>query len=370
MAIPMLPEGRAAAVLGPLQAGVCAALALTLALTGCTADTNARAEPTPTATVSTGDVPDVLATIGDEPITMGDIRAYSGAELDKIETAYQRARSELLEATLQRILRERVLMVEAERRGRTVDQMVLDEAGGSLEPNEVEIAAWYEDNRARVGGRALEQVRTQIADLLRNQHREAAMERLEARLNQEREVKIMLEPFRLTFDNTGAPTAGNPDASVTVVEFSDFQCPFCARFVPTLKQVEEAYGDRVRIVYRQYPITNIHPNAFKAAEASLCAHEQGRFWQLHDQMFQEQDRLSVRELKAMAGRLGLDQSKFDSCLDSGRHAEQIQNDLAEGERAGVTGTPAVFVNGVALGGGAVPYETVARAIDRELARRQ
>lgn len=333
--------------------------------------TDAPAAGASEAAASTGDgIPDVLATIGGEPITMTDIRALAGDELDKMEASYRRARTNLVEGALERLLRERVLMAEAEKQGKSVDRMILDEAGGSLEPNDVEIAAWYEDNQARVRGRPLEQVRNQIADLLRNQHRQEAMERLQARLNDERDVKVMLEPYRMTFDNTGAPVAGNPDARVTLIEFSDFQCPFCGRFVPTLKEIEEKYGDRVRIVYRQYPISSLHPNAFKAAEASLCAHEQGKFWQIHDLMFQEQDKLSVRELKAMGGRLGLDQSKFDACLDSGRYAEQVQNDLAEGGRAGVNGTPALFVNGIAIEGGAVPFSTVARALDRELARQQ
>ena len=346
------------------------ALTVSATLSGCADREPAAAQAAAPAGPSAagGGVPDVLATIGDEQITMADVRERVGGELDKMESAFQRQRITLIDGTLQQILRERVLMAEATRQGKTLDQMVLDEAGGSLEPNDVEIAAWYQDNQARVGGRALDQVRPQIADLLRNQHRQQAMEKLEQRLNDERGVKVMLEPFRMTFDNTGAPTAGNPEAAVTVVEFSDFQCPFCARFVSTLKQVEANYGDRVNIVYRQFPITSIHPNAFKAAEASLCAHEQGKFWDIHDMMFQEQSGLSVRELKLMAGRLGLDQAKFDACLDSGRYTEQVQNDLAEGEKAGITGTPAVFVNGIALGGGAVPYETVAAAIDRELAR--
>ena len=172
----------------------------------------------------------------------------------------------------------------------------------------------------------------------------------------------------MTFNNEGAPTAGKAGAAVTVVEFSDFQCPFCARFVPTLQRIKQDFGDRVEVVYRQFPLVSIHPNAFKAAEASLCASEQGKFWEIHDMMFAEQDRLSVRELKQMPGRLGMNQSKFDACLDSGQYVEQVQNDLAEGNRAGITGTPAVFVNGIELEGGAVSYEEAAQAIERELAR--
>jgi protein-disulfide isomerase len=124
----------------------------------------------------------------------------------------------------------------------------------------------------------------------------------------------------------------------------------------------------VRIVYRQYPIPSLHPYAFKAAEASLCAHEQGKFWQLHDAMFQDQNKLAIRDLKDKAARLGVDQKKFDGCLDSGKYTEKVQEDLRDGARAGVTGTPALFVNGVPIDGGAVGFDLVAKALDKELAR--
>jgi protein-disulfide isomerase len=346
-----------------------ALLALSTAVAACSEQPAKAAQPAATTpAAASAEPPEVLATVGSEQITMADIRERAGGQLEQIEGTYQRQRTRFLESMLQSMLRERTLVAEAEKQGKTVERLVLEEAGGTFEPNDIEINAWYEDNQGRVGGRTLEQARPQIINLLSSQRRREATEKLEARLNKENNVTIHLQPYRVTLNNEGAPTAGKADAAVTLVEFSDFQCPFCARFVPTLKQIEAAYGDRVKIVYRQYPIVSLHPNAFKAAEASLCANEQGKFWQIHDMMFQEQAQLSIRELKVMANRLGLDQTKFDSCLDSGRYAEQIQNDLAEGSRAGMTGTPALFVNGIEIPGGAVPYENVARVLDRELAR--
>jgi protein-disulfide isomerase len=222
-------------------------------------------------------------------------------------------------------------------------------------------------NRSRTGGRSLEQIRRQIADFLRAERQKEASEKLEQRLNQQRKVTVNLQPYRVQLDNEGAPAAGPANAKATLVEFSDFQCPFCGRFFPTLKQVEQNYGEKVRIVYRQFPLSNIHPNAFKAAEASLCANDQGKFWEIHDVMFQDQKRLAVKDLKATARRLGLNQKRFDACLDTGRHTEQVQDDLNEGKRVGVTGTPALFVNGVPIEGGAVSYDVVAKAIETELA---
>jgi protein-disulfide isomerase len=194
-----------------------------------------------------------------------------------------------------------------------------------------------------------------------------ALNEFAARLQEAREVVILLEPLRVDLNNEGSPALGPDDAPVTLVEFSDFECPYCGSFFTTLKRLEENYGDKLRVVYRQYPL-EMHPNAFKAAEASLCAYEQGQFWEMHDLMLTEQDRLDVESLKQNADRLGLDREEFDACLESGRYAEQILRDAGEGNRIGIEGTPAIFVNGIPLQGGAVPYEVAAEVIDEELRR--
>ncbi len=335
---------------------------------GCTERDRAAAEtpPAATAAVPSGNLPAVLATVDGEPITLEDVRARVGTELDQMDTKYQLARYSLVDKTLRQLLQERVVLEEARKQGKSLEEMISENGGG--EPNDVEIAAWYEENRSRVGGRTLEQVRPQIAQVLRMAKRVTAMDSIEARLNRERNVTVHLQPLRLDVDDPTAPALGPANAPVTLVEFSDFQCPFCARFYPTLHRLAETYGDKLRIVYRQYPIASLHANAIKAAEASLCAHDQGKFWEAHDLMFQEQNRLTVRELKVMASRLGLKQQEFDQCLDTGRYTEKVQNDIAAAARVGATGTPALFVNGIPVEGGAVPYETVARVIDAELAR--
>jgi protein-disulfide isomerase len=165
-----------------------------------------------------------------------------------------------------------------------------------------------------------------------------------------------------------APVKGPATAPVTIVEFSDFQCPVCARLKPTLDQIKEKYGDKVRIVFRQYPLTSIHPNAPKAAEAALCANDQGKFWELHDAMFADQAGLAMENLKAKATKIaGLQPEPFNACLDSGKHAEEVRQDLASGTAAGVGSTPSMFVNGRALVG-LVPFEDISRLIDDELKR--
>ena len=317
---------------------------------------------------SKSDMPQVLATVGDEKITLSDIRARSGDQLDQLEIQYQLAKHRIVGTALDSILYDKTLRAEATKTGKSIDALVVAEAGPSgFEPSEADIAAWYQENQSRVGGRTLEQVRTQIADLLRTERKDAAERKLEERLRAERKISVAYEPFRVQLNNDKAPTLGKSDAPITLVEFSDFQCPYCQATVPTLKQVEKKYGDKVQIVYRQFPL-NIHPFAPKAAEASLCANEYGKFWEMHDAMFSDQNKLSVSDLKETARRVGIDGKKFDGCLDAGRYVEQVQNDQKEGLRLGVNGTPAMYINGRAVEGGAVPFTKLEALIEKELAR--
>jgi protein-disulfide isomerase len=334
--------------------------------TGCTKESAAKESANVAGTDAA--YPEVLATIGDDKITMKDVRERAGPDLDRVETQYRQAKSETVETAIRALLREKVILAEANKQGKTIEQLVDEEAGPGLNPTDVEIAAWFQENQSRTGGRTLETLKPQIAELIRGQRRHDAAIRLEERLNKERNVVINFQPYKLAFDNTAAPVMGKNDAPVQMVEFSDFQCPFCHQFAPTLKQVKDKYGDKVQIVYRQYPIPSLHPFAFKAAEASLCANEQGKFWEMHDVMFAEQSRLTVTDLKEKAVRLGMDKGKFDKCLDTGRFTEQVQKDMTDGARVGVTGTPAIFINGVEVKGGAVAFDVVASAIDKELAR--
>lgn len=154
------------------------------------------------------------------------------------------------------------------------------------------------------------------------------------------------------------PFLGDPSAPVTIVEFGDFQCPFCGKFFREAEQdIIETYvkTSKARFVFRDFPLTSIHEEAQKSAEASVCAHEQGQFWKYHDLMFARQGDLSLKNYKAWAREIGLKTAPFDQCLDSGKYAAEIQKDVSDGVQAGVSGTPATFVNG-RLVEGAVPFE--------------
>lgn len=161
---------------------------------------------------------------------------------------------------------------------------------------------------------------------------------------------------------------GDFNAPVTLVEFSDFECPFCGKIYPTFKQALNDYKGKVRLVYKYFPLLSIHPNSEKAAEAAECASEQGKFWEYHDKLFDNQSAgFSTDKFKQWASDLGLNAVKFNGCLDAGKYQQKVQDELKEGEQKGVNGTPATFINGT-LVSGALPYDTFKQAIDAALSK--
>jgi len=174
-------------------------------------------------------------------------------------------------------------------------------------------------------------------------------------------------PAKVQVSADDDPARGPQNAPVTMIEFADFQCPYCGRFhAQTLPLILKEYGDRVRLVYRDFPLTSIHPYAEKAAEAGECAHEQGKFWEYHDILYLNQTALDRASLGRYAQNAGLDTAQFDSCLDSGKYESEVAGDLRDGAAAGVQGTPAFFVNGRLISG-AQPYSVFKSAIDAALA---
>lgn len=315
---------------------------------------------------------EVLAKLNDKDITLADVREEAKDQIEQVEAQliqcqanYERSRYQVLEQGVKSVIENQLLEAEAEKRGISKDDLVAAEVDGTLsELTDEETKAWYDENQARLRG-TYEQLAPQIKDYLQGQRRQEAYNSYLATLKEGIEVSYYLDPPRAEVAADG-PSKGPDSAPVTIVEFSDFECPFCSRVNPTLAQVTEKYGDKVRIVFRHFPLS-IHPNAPKAAEASMCAQDQDKFWEMHDLMFEEQRQLTVPELKAKAARLELDTEAFDECLDSGKYAEKVQEDFQAGQKAGVTGTPAMFVNG-RLVSGAVPFEQVAEVIDNELQR--
>lgn len=317
----------------------------------------------------------VVATVGGVNITRGEIEAEAAAALEELEEQKRRIVAE----TLDRIVEQRVLELEARKQGVSIQALLDREVNArQVAPDDEEIAAFYEENRAGIKkpkAEAVELIRQHLVRERRDEARVLYLEELRKahgvrnHLQQEREAaELRRAPaLRAIVERPGVPTFGPAEAPVTIVEFSDFQCTFCTRFNPTVRRLRKTYGDDIRLLFRHYPLTQIHPQAARAAEASLCAHDQGRFWEMHDAMFAEQKQLDVPDLKEKAGRLGLNVDAFATCLDSGKYAARVQEDLEAGNAAGVKGTPTLFINGRVIPG-ALPYPAVARIIDQELAR--
>jgi protein-disulfide isomerase len=305
----------------------------------------------------------VLAVVNGKNITEADLQSAAADQFQALEREYQQKKHELIEGQLNQVIQDRLLEAEAAARGVTKEALLAEIKPAAV--TDAEVDAFYEQNKAQIP-RPKEEVAPQIKNYLAQQSGQKAQQEFYNSLENKYKVDVRLEPIRVEVAANG-PAKGPANAPITIVEFSDFQCPFCSRVNPTLAQVREKYGDKVRIVFRQYPLP-FHQQAQKAAEASLCANEQGKFWEMHDAMFANQSALQVEQLKAQATQLGLNADQFNSCLDSGKHAAAVQADMKDGSAAGVNGTPAMFINGRFLSG-AVPFEQVAQIIDDELRRK-
>ncbi len=322
----------------------------------------------------TGKVPEpaVVARFQGAVITQEELTKFSAADLERLEAdrlqfeaRMERTRHEILETNLARLLERKLLEAEAAQKGITAAQL-LDQAlqGKVKEPTDADVNAYYEANKTRIN-QPLLQIGSQIRQYLKTENYNAAKSAYVDQLKQAWGAAVSLAPLRAKVDTAGSMSIGPATAPVTLVEFSDFQCPYCANFRTTLQQVLEKYGDRVRLVFRNFPLSQIHPFAQKAAEAGLCAGDQGRFWEMHDLMFQTQGQLKEDDLRAKAAQLKLNTETFNSCLASGQNAARVNQDLIAGARLGISGTPGLFINGRFVQG-AVPFGNIAKIIDEEL----
>lgn len=305
---------------------------------------------------------EVLARIGDYEITRQEVEEVAPDQF--IQTKQQLY--DLTSRALDQAIDMKLVELQAEREGLEESALLDREVGSKItEPTQAQIDSVYEEYADQLNA-PLDSVAPAIREFLTRQERTVAMQMYLAQLRSRYEVTNLLEPARIEVEAIG-PSQGPEDAPITLVEFSDFECPFCVRVLPTLEQVRATYPDQVRIVYRQFPLNAIHPNAQLAAEASLCADAQGMFWEMHDAIFEVRGKANAAELKAMAADLGLDPELFDACLDSREFRDRVAEDVEAGRNAGVSGTPAIFINGRYLSG-AQPFTVVQRVIEDELAR--
>jgi protein-disulfide isomerase len=311
---------------------------------------------------------DVVATVANVPITLAEVdqkaMQQQAADFGQMKLVF--ALYEARRAAVDEIVGEKLIADEARTRGTTTAALIDAEITSKIATvGEADVVAWYNANPSRVQGAKLDQVRQPIRSLLTQQRTSQVYQAYVEKLRAKGSVRISLEPPRQKVAAADGQTRGPAGAPIELIEFSDFQCPYCLRANPTVTQVLSTYGDRIRFVYRNYPLAN-HPNARPAAEAAQCAAEQGQFWPYHDRLFADQSKLADEDLKQSAVALGLDAARFNACFDSHKYKARVEADMQAGNDAGVNGTPAFFINGRMLSG-AQPFDEFKRVIDEELA---
>jgi predicted DsbA family dithiol-disulfide isomerase len=266
---------------------------------------------------------------------------------------------------LDSLLDQKLVEAEAARRATTVEQLLKEADTKVADPSDAEAEAFFLGRQEQ--GRRFEDVREQMRSLLKAAKRSAGRDSFIAALRKQHSIDVMFDSPRIDVAADPARLTGAPDAPVQIVEFSDFECPFCRRAESTIRAVVAKYQGKVSLAYRDFPLSAIHSSAQQAAEASRCAAEQGKFWPYHERLFSN-EALDVKALKTYARDIALDGSRFDACLDLHRQRDAVEHDLQQGRLAGVSGTPAFFINGIPLTG-AQPAAAFEKIIDEELAKR-
>lgn len=311
--------------------------------------------------------PAPAGTIGDAVVTVGELDTYIKDALYERETRGGKASKihELRSQYFDRMAGDRVLEEAAEKQGLAPEALLERESSGGEPIPEESLRSLFEQNKAQLGGRSFEEVAPSIRQHLERSRQQQKMQTYLAGLRDAAGVTFSLEAARVALSGSG-PAIGEDNAPVTVVEFSDYQCPYCKQAEPIVEELLERYADKIRFEYRHFPLEEIHPRARPAAEAATCAGAQGRFWDFHRLVFEKSPALSDDELRTYAESLSLDLAAYDACRSESAAREQVDSDLAAGKSAGVEGTPTFFINGISVIGGSI--DDFAKVIDRELER--
>jgi protein-disulfide isomerase len=321
------------------------------------------ASVTDAQTPSASDDP-AVATFGDQVITESELEELTGPSLVALRQQIYKAKVAQLEAEIfQRLLKEAAAaegVSDAEYRRKRIDEMI-------GEPDEGEIVKLMSQFRAQLPEDDL-QARAQVEAALRQREMQRLSAQLRETLFAEAGVKILLSPPRVEVGiPDGTPTRGVADAPIVLVEYTDYQCPFCNRVQPTLDALMERYEGKVLHVFKNLPLPN-HPQAQLAGEASLCAHDQGEFWAFHDWLFENQRTMNHDTMVTAAGEIGIDTEAFTVCIDSGAHRARVLSDMNEARSFGITGTPGFLVNGRVISG-AQPLSEFETVFNEELTRK-
>jgi protein-disulfide isomerase len=303
-----------------------------------------------------------LAVVDDQPVTEDDLLPRVQGQLRPLrEQEYQ-----IKKKALDNLINERLVEIEAKKKGVSTEKLLEQEVDSKVpEPTDVELSAVYAVQKDQLN-RPFEEVKPQLAQTLKRAKIQQGRQEYTTHLREQAKVSILLSPPRVQVGFDPGRVRGNPKARVMIVEFSDFQCPYCSQVQVTLKSVLTKHEGSVSLAFRDMPVSQIHPLALGAAEAARCASEQGKFWEYHDLLFGDQGNLDRNGLIANAAKLHLDDKQFDACLSTEKYKAQIQQDSQDGLRAGVSGTPGFFVNGIFLSG-AQPEAAFEKLIEEQLA---
>jgi protein-disulfide isomerase len=303
-----------------------------------------------------------VATVDGQPIYEQELMSVAGPSLLELRNQEYKVTSE----ALNKLIRKKLVEAQAKKKGLTAEELLKQEVDSKIaDPSDDEAKGYY---LAVKSGTTLpfDEIKSQVKQLLKNSEIQQAREKYADSLRDKAEVSILLQPPSVQVAYDQARVKGDPKAPVTIVEFSDFQCPFCKKSEATLKDLLKKYDGRIKLAYLDFPLREIHPQAEPAAAAARCAGEQGKYWEYHDALFEDQSKLDKAGLAERANRLKLDQRKFDACLASGKFKDKIEADLQEGTKAGVAGTPGFFIDGVFLSG-TQPEAEFEKAINTALA---
>ena len=329
-------------------------------LAACTSDAKEPDEAVSSVSLPTDSR--VAATVNGEAITIGELDGWIKEDLFKREVtaAPESQRYKIRSEAIDRMIDQRVLEQEAKKRGVPPGSLLEIEAEARGPVTDKEVKAFYKEHKDRIqGGGDLEELMPRIRSYLERTRPEEVM----ADLRSTATVKVELVRPRSIVAGTG-PSRGPADARVVIVEFSDYQCPFCRRAEPTLNEIVKRYPKDVRWEYRHYPLGN-HPQAMPAAKAAVCAEAQGKFWQYHDKLFAQEGSMDAAGLLDYAREVELDVALFEACQEAPDTLARVKADQQAGAEAGASGTPSFFVNGIYLNG-ARPVDEFETLIKAEL----
>lgn len=309
---------------------------------------------------------EVVAKIGDQQILEKDF--VQGIESDLYEAEMKVY--EIKMARLQSMLLERLMNADPAKKDLTNDQFLDQHIAKGIKVSDADVEKFIKE-RQIPKEQINPEIRSRIVDYLSVEAKKMAVDKWIAEKTKKSPVEVYIQkPVLPVFDvNVGdAPFKGDADAKVTIVEFSDFQCPFCSKGATVLTALEKKYGKKVKIAFKHFPLP-FHAQAKGAAEASMCAFEQDQkaFWKMHDAMFADQSKLDATNLIATAKKVGLKEADFKTCLESGKYKARVEADVAQGSSLGIKSTPTFYVNGKLIAG-AQPVEVFSEVIDEELAK--